>query len=688
MYTYGTRGHMPFSGISLTLLVGALGLGLVATVFVLRWPSRRRERAEGRLLVDMAEGRYQLAIPVLMSQERFAEAARLEAWRGQHDRAAKLYERAGDMRGAASVYMSLGDYEMAALTFKEGKLLEEAAEAFLKAKRPETAIGLLEDANQLERALEVCTQSGDEARAVSILEKMGRVEDGARILAERAQATGQHNVAARQWEAANEPLRASRAWARVGESMRAGLLALEGGRDDLAIDHLTEAGSLFVAGELLRRRGRPLSAAKLLHQGGFFSRAAAILRSAGEWVVLARLYLRHGHTAHAYRALQSVDNGSPLAEEAHSLLVELLHRDGRRDESRAMLEGLIRRRMQEERYGPEVRVWVVQLSAILFANGEAKGAVEWMRRLEGMGLATPEIRERIAKLERLDASDAPAAMAAAESALILPVHERYVFGSVLGKGANGVIYRARDERLNREVAIKMIARNALTSDIARTFFMREAQTAAGLNHPNIVTIYDIGEMEGGPFLAMEIIEGESLAELLEREGGTRLPPERVVALIHDLCVALDYAHKQGVVHRDVKLENVMMTTDGVLKLMDFGLAKAMNEAPDKTLVITGTPLYMSPEQILGKGVDHRTDLYATGVLAFRLLVGAWPYSDAKILRQHRQDPIPKPSEFDVELPPELDEFIERAMAKSPDDRFDTAGQLSLALARVFRVAAD
>ncbi len=676
---------MPFSAISSTVLIGGgAGAAALGTLAYL-WPKRRRAAAERELLVDIAEGRYQLAIPPLITQERFAEAARLEAWRGHHDRAAKLYERAGDMRGAASVYMSLGDYEMAALNFKDGGLLEEAATAFLKANRPETAIALLEEANDLERALEVCTEIGDQARAVSVLEKMGRAEDGARILAERAEATGHFKVAATQWEAAGEPLKASRAWTRLGAHLRAGLLALEGGRSELAIEPLSEGGSLLVAGELLRRRGKPLSAAKLLHQGGFLSRAAQTLRGAGENVVLARLYLRHGHQEHAYRALQTVSADSPMAEQAHSLLVDLLHTEGRRDESRALLEGLIRRRLAEERFGPEVRMWVVQLSAILFGQGQGKAALEWMRRLDGMGLSTPEIRERIAKLERIDGGATPDSFEAAESALILPVHERYVFGGVLGAGANGVIYKAHDSRLNRAVAIKMIARNALASEIARTFFLREAQTAAGLNHPNIVTIYDIGEMEGGPFLAMEVVDGESLAELLEREGGKSLPPSTVIRLIEVLCVALDYAHKEGVVHRDVKLENVMLTVEGVLKLMDFGLAKAMHQAPDKTLVITGTPLYMSPEQIVGKDVDHRTDIYATGVLAFRLLVGTWPYSDAKILKQHRQDPIPKPSEIKEGLPAELDGFIARAMAKSADDRFDTAGQLALALARVFGV---
>jgi tRNA A-37 threonylcarbamoyl transferase component Bud32 len=656
-------------------------VGLIAAVWA--WPPRRRAAAERAIRLHIVEGRYARAVPYLVKHDRFAEAARLEAWRGNHDRAAKLYERAGDMRGAASVYMSQGDYEMAALHFKEGGLLEEAAGAFLKAKREETAIALLEEAGDLERALEICSQIGDRDKAAALLEKMGRAEDGARILAERAQATGNLTLAASQWEAAGEPLKAGDAWMRVGATIRAGLLALEGGRLDLAIDRLSEGGSLLVAGELLRRQGKALASARLLHQGGYLSRAGQVLRQAGENVVLARLYLKHGHTDHAYRALQGVAANSAIQEDAHRMLVDMLHRDGRRAESQALLEGLIRKRLQESKCDADVRLWVVQLSAILFANGHRKAALEWMRRLEDMGLDTPEMRERIAKLERLEDTESVDKLVAAGSELILPVHERYVFESVIGSGSNGVIYKAHDSRLNRIVAIKMIGRTALTSEIALTFFLREAQTAAGLNHPNIVTIYDIGEMENGPFLAMELIDGRSLAELLEETGKESMPPTDVIALANKLCLALDYAHREGVVHRDVKLENVMVTHSGVLKLMDFGLAKAMHQAPDKTLVITGTPLYMSPEQIVGREVDHRTDLYATGVLVYRLIVGAWPYSDARVLKQHRQDPIPKPSLKTEGLPEAFDEFIARAMAKDPDDRFDTAGQFALALTRCF-----
>jgi len=587
------------------------------------------------------------------------------------------------MRGAASVYMSQGDFEMAALHFKEGGHLEDAADAFLKANRHETAINLLEQAGDMERALEICSKIGDRVRAAIILERMGRAQDGARILAERAQATGNINLAATQWELAGEPMKASEAWMRIGGTVRSGLLALEAGRDDLAVERFSEGGVMLLAGEVLRRAGKHVESARLLHQGGYLSRAAQVLLDAEEYVVVARLYVKHGHMDHAYRSLQRVPSGHPAAEDAHRMLVDLLHQDGRRDESQALLEGLIRRRMRREECDADVRQWVVQLSAILFAQGQIDGAIEWLRRLDRMDLDTPEMRERIAKLERIRDTGSVESLGSEGSDLVLPIHDRYVFEDVIGSGANGVIYRAHDSRLGRTVAIKMIGRTALKSEIALTFFLREAQTAAGLNHANIVTIYDIGEMEGGPFLAMELINGLSLAEILEESGSTHMTPAEALPIVHDLCTALDYAHREGVVHRDVKLENVMITEDGILKLMDFGLAKAMHQAPDKTLVITGTPLYMSPEQIIGRDVDHRTDIYAMGVLVFRLIVGTWPYADAKVLMQHRQDPIPKPSARDAELPPEFDEFIARAMAKVADERFDTAGQLALALSRCF-----
>lgn len=630
----------------------------------------------------IVEGRYLPAVEVLLSRKRYAEAARLEAWRGKADRAAKLYERAGDMRGAASVYMTLGDFEMAALMFKEGGLLAEAGDAFQQAGRTSTALDLFIEAGEHGRALDLCRVQNDEATAAAILAKMGRPEDGARILAERAHANGQPAVAAGHWEEAGDVVRAAEAWVRAGEPMRAGQIHLEAGDNERAAPLLLEGGAYLAAAKALVANGQVAEAAQALYRGGHLARAARMLRGTGQLVILARMYVKHGHNQHAYKTLRSVPHDSPQVEEAHLMLVDMLERDGLPDECVGLLEGLVRNRIQSRNLDDEVRTWVVRLAANLFRQGQVGAAIQWLKRLEVFRLSTPELKQKIEDLEKIQGTGSTEKIAAAGTELVLPRHPHYTFQKVLGAGSNGVVYKALDGRLNRTVAIKMIGRTALPNEVARQFFLREAQTAAGLNHPNIVTIYDIGEISELPFIAMEFISGESLAEMLIRENGS-MAPLAVLPICQELCGALDYAHKHGVVHRDVKLENVMLTEDGDIKLMDFGLAKAMTEAPDRSLVITGTPLYMSPEQILGRDVDHRTDIYALGVMLYRLLVGRWPYYSANVLKQHRRDPVPSAHEQEDSLPKAFDMIIRRTMAKNADDRYERAGQVALAMDRLF-----
>jgi len=236
--------------------------------------------------------------------------------------------------------------------------------------------------------------------------------------------------------------------------------------------------------------------------------------------------------------------------------------------------------------------------------------------------------------------------------------------------------------LAREIAIKMIGRTKLPSDMARTFFLREARMAAQLNHPNIVTIYDLGQIEDRMYIAMELIDGESLAETLEAPGST-LDWERAEPIVDQLCAALDYAHERDVVHQDVKLENVMVTGDGTVKLMDFGLARAYQRGQEATNVVMGTPLYMSPEQIRGQDVDHRTDIYALGVTLYRIFTGTWPYRKGNIMDAHRRSPVPDPRADAPNLSEDFATIIAATMAKLPADRPDCAAEVSKALKIAF-----
>ncbi|MFC6083284.1 Stk1 family PASTA domain-containing Ser/Thr kinase [Sphaerisporangium aureirubrum] len=260
---------------------------------------------------------------------------------------------------------------------------------------------------------------------------------------------------------------------------------------------------------------------------------------------------------------------------------------------------------------------------------------------------------------------------------------RYELDGVVGRGGMAEVYRARDIRLDRVVAIK-----TLRSDLARdhTFqarFRREAQSAASLNHPSIVAVYDTGEdMTDGtpvPYIVMEFVDGRTLRDLLRQD--RRLLPERAVELVDGILRALDYSHRGGIVHRDIKPANVMITLAGDVKVMDFGIARAMADSAatmTQTAQVIGTAQYLSPEQARGERVDARSDIYSTGCVLYELLTGQPPFtgdSPVAIAYQHvREDPIP-PSQIDREIPRWADAIVLKAMAKDPAQRYQSAQEM-------------
>ena len=266
---------------------------------------------------------------------------------------------------------------------------------------------------------------------------------------------------------------------------------------------------------------------------------------------------------------------------------------------------------------------------------------------------------------------------------------RYELDGIVGRGGMAEVYRARDIRLDRIVAIKTLRADLARDQIFQARFRREAQSAASLNHPSIVAVYDTGEdMATGvpvPYIVMEFVDGRTVRDLLQ--DGHRLLPERSLEIIDGVLRALDYSHQAGIVHRDIKPGNVMVTRNGDVKVMDFGIARAMSDAQatmTQTAQVIGTAQYLSPEQARGERVDSRSDLYSTGCLLYELLTGRPPFtgdSPVAIAYQHvRENPIP-PSRVDPEVPAWADAIVLKAMAKSPADRYQTAADMRADLQR-------
>ncbi|BAU84564.1 serine or threonine protein kinase PrkC, regulator of stationary phase [Streptomyces laurentii] len=260
---------------------------------------------------------------------------------------------------------------------------------------------------------------------------------------------------------------------------------------------------------------------------------------------------------------------------------------------------------------------------------------------------------------------------------------RYELGSVLGRGGMAEVYLAHDTRLGRTVAVKTLRVDLARDPSFQARFRREAQSAASLNHPAIVAVYDTGEdyVDGVsiPYIVMEYVDGSTLRELLH--SGRKLLPERTLEMTVGILQALEYSHRAGIVHRDIKPANVMLTRTGQVKVMDFGIARAMGDAGmtmTQTAAVIGTAQYLSPEQAKGEQVDARSDLYSTGCLLYELLTVRPPFigdSPVAVAYQHvREEPQP-PSNFDAEITPEMDAIVLKALVKDPDYRYQSADEM-------------
>ncbi|MFE1769695.1 protein kinase [Streptomyces sp. NPDC059008] len=265
--------------------------------------------------------------------------------------------------------------------------------------------------------------------------------------------------------------------------------------------------------------------------------------------------------------------------------------------------------------------------------------------------------------------------------------ERYELVEQLGQGGMGTVYRAVDRRLRRTVAVKTLSAELALQPEFLARFQREAHAAAALNHPGVATVHDVGEDAGGgsaePYLVMEYVAGRTLGQVL-KDGA--LPVAQAADIVGQVLAALDHSHRHAIVHRDIKPANVMLTDGRQVKVVDFGIAKALSEAVTRltgTGVAVGTPAYLAPEQINGAETDHRTDLYAVGCLLYELLTGRPPYtgdSPFSVMHQHlAAEPVP-PSRLRPELPPAVDEVIVRALRKDRADRFADATAMKTALA--------
>ena len=519
---------------------------------------------------------------------------------------------------------------------------------------------------------------GDHEHAAIALERDGQTRTAHMLRARDAHERGEYERAAEHFELAGDWIEAAELHSENGEYGRAGELFARAG-DPLAAGEMFElAGDETRAGEAFERARDFERAIACYQRSGDIGKWVDTLERRGEPYAAAVVALDGGLRARGTRLLQRVAPEDPHFAEACGRLTDVFEEEGHWDLAATKLgEQIFANRPDDP--SPEVRSRHASLH-------ERAGNIEFaLEALEELRLADPSYPGVAARIEELRKARSSKRVAAARFAseagglapTILLADQRYEMLEEIGRGGMGVVFRARDLRLGRTVALKRLSENLRDYPAAVSLFFREAQSAAALNHPNIVTLYDADQEDGTLFITMELLEGQPLHTLLRQRG--RIEPAELARMGIQVAAGLEYAHARRVVHRDIKTANLFLTKDNVVKITDFGLAKVLEEVKRSASVIGGTPYYMAPEQAAGEVADHRADLYSLGITLFELATGRLPFTDGDVAYHNRHTQPPDPRSIAGELPDALAELILKMLSKAPAERPASAAAVGQAL---------
>ena len=614
--------------------------------------------------------------------------------------AAKALQKLGEDALAARFYAEKGKHLQAAKCFENAKDLANAGAAYLDAKKyPEAGkafLGYLTSANpaggDAAKAAELCERFLNDAAAVAAANQddLKRMALG---IGERFDAAQRNDLAVKYYQQAGAMERAGQVYLRVGRLEEAAKCMQAAGKTREAAEI---GGRYYESKGLWKEAGMAYDGAgEYRRAGDCFSRANDAERAASSYAKANEFFGAGLALSHAKKWADAIPMFQKLREDDKNYPESrlLLGRAFYQLKDYAHCAATLDNHLTGERVTSKNIDYFWMLALAYEQTAELEKSKHILLKIQTVDVAYRDVAARLSNIEsRISlvpnmgtqivtprgplSNDATAVMTMVSNA----VGSRYKLDRELGRGGMGVVYQGTDTQLDRPVALKFLGSLVDGSPEYKERFLREAKNAAKLNHPNIVAVYDVSMEEGNTFIAMEFIEGPNLHKYMKSKG--KLEPREAVNVVGQVCSALSAIHEQGIVHRDLKPENILIAKGGLVKVMDFGLAKSNDYRLTAANVVMGTPCYMSPEQVRGHDVDARSDLYALGLVLHELLTGKTVFADGDVMQRQLAEMPPPPGTLVEGVPELLDQIVMKAIAKKADERFQTAADMLAHLRQV------